>query len=99
MADCADTADGHAAIAAGAPIVATTLCGYTSATRGAALPAIDLLAAWQGQGAFVICEGGVASPHDVRAALSAGADAVVVGTAITNIDALVRKFFAATKPT
>jgi putative N-acetylmannosamine-6-phosphate epimerase len=34
-------------------------------------------------------------PADVRAALDAGADAVVVGTAITNVDWLVREFAGA----
>ena len=42
--------------------------------------------------AFCICEGGIRLPAQVRAALEAGADAVVVGTAITNVDWLVREF-------
>jgi N-acylglucosamine-6-phosphate 2-epimerase len=86
MADCATAAEIAGAAAAGAPIVATTLCGYTDETRGAALPAIGLLAAARASGAFAILEGGVASPLDVRA------DAVVVGTAISDVDALVRRF-------
>jgi N-acylglucosamine-6-phosphate 2-epimerase len=95
MADCATPDDVRRAAAAGARIVATTLCGYTAATRGAPLPALDLLRACAASGAFAICEGGVAAPDDVRAAFAAGADAVVVGTAITNVDALVRRFTAA----
>ena len=96
MADCATADDVRAAAAAGAEIVATTLCGYTEQTRGHALPALDLVLACAASGAFAICEGGVASPDDVRAAFAAGADAVVVGTAITNVDVLVRRFAAAT---
>ena len=96
MADCATAADVRAAAAAGAEIVATTLCGYTEQTRGHALPALDLVRACASSGAFAICEGGVASPDDVRAAFAAGADAVVVGTAIANVDVLVRRFAAAT---
>jgi N-acylglucosamine-6-phosphate 2-epimerase len=92
MADCATAADVQRAAAAGAEIVATTLCGYTEATRGTPLPALSLVAACAASGAFAICEGGIASPGDVRAALASGADAVVVGTAITNIDVLVRRF-------
>jgi N-acylglucosamine-6-phosphate 2-epimerase len=102
MADCAQADDASAAAIAGAAIVATTLCGYTEETRGAALPALDLVRAIRGTGAFTICEGGVAAPASVTAAFAAGADAVVVGTAITNIDALVRAFVAAipaSKPT
>jgi len=95
MADCAAAGDASAAAVAGAAIVATTLCGYTEETRGAALPALELVRAIRGTGAFTICEGGVASPAAVTAAFAAGADAVVVGTAITNVDALVRAFVTA----
>lgn len=100
MADCASAADARAAVHAGAPIVASTLHGYTDETRGAALPGLDLVRALHATGAFAICEGGVGLPEDVRAAFTAGADAVVVGTAITNVDVLVRRFVLATpKPT
>ena len=92
MADCATAEEMAGAAAAGAQIVATTLCGYTEQTRGALLPAIGLLAAARAGGAFAILEGGVANPDDVRAAFAAGADAVVVGTAISDVDALVRGF-------
>ncbi|HEY6236052.1 MAG TPA: putative N-acetylmannosamine-6-phosphate 2-epimerase [Candidatus Elarobacter sp.] len=98
MADCATADDVRRAAAASADVVATTLCGYTAATRGTPLPALDLLRACAASGAFAICEGGVASPNDVRDAFAAGADAVVVGTAITNVDALVRRFAAAVPP-
>lgn len=92
MADCATADDVGRAAAAGAEIVATTLCGYTPGTRGTALPALGLVRACAASGAFAICEGGVGVPEDLRAALAAGAEAVVVGTAITNIDVLVRRF-------
>ena len=92
LADCATPADARAARKAGADAVATTLCGYTAETRGAALPALDVVAELARSGGFTICEGGIRSPRDVRAALDAGADAVVVGTAITNVDWLVREF-------
>jgi N-acylglucosamine-6-phosphate 2-epimerase len=95
MADCATAGDVARAVAAGAEIVATTLCGYTEETRKAALPALDLVRACAASGAFAICEGGVATPDDLRAAFAAGAHAVVVGTAITNVDALTRRFAAA----
>jgi N-acylglucosamine-6-phosphate 2-epimerase len=95
MADCATADDVRAAAAAGADVVATTLCGYTPATRGAALPALALVERCAASGAFAICEGGIGSPADLRAAFAAGADAVVVGTALTNVDVLVRRFAAA----
>jgi N-acylglucosamine-6-phosphate 2-epimerase len=95
MADCATNDDVRRAAAAGADAVATTLCGYTAQTRGTPLPALALTRACAASGLFTICEGGVASADDVRAAFAAGANAVVVGTAITNVDVLVRRFAAA----
>jgi N-acylglucosamine-6-phosphate 2-epimerase len=47
-------------------------------------------------GTFTVCEGGIGSPEQAKAALRAGADALVVGTAITNLDRLVRLFVDAT---
>jgi N-acylglucosamine-6-phosphate 2-epimerase len=92
LADCATAAEGAAALRAGADAVATTLCGYTPQTEGRTLPALDLVRELAPLAGFKVCEGGVRSPSDVRSALDAGADAVVVGTAITNVDWLVREF-------
>jgi len=92
MADCATAGEGGAAAAAGADIVATTLAGYTEESAGRALPALDVVAALAALHPFVICEGGIAEPDHVRAAFAAGAAAIVVGTAITNVDALTRRF-------
>lgn len=96
LADCSTAADARGAAALGADAVATTLCGYTPETAGQRLPALDLVAELAALPTFRICEGGIHSPGDARAALDAGADAVVVGTAITNVDWLVREFAGAT---
>ncbi|MDP9018921.1 MAG: N-acetylmannosamine-6-phosphate 2-epimerase [Candidatus Eremiobacteraeota bacterium] len=95
MADCARLAEGQHARALGAEIVATTLCGYTKETAGTALPALDLVGGLRAGGGFVICEGGIHTPQAGRAAVEAGADAIVVGTAITNVDWLVSQYAAA----
>ena len=92
MADCASAADALCAQGAGADIVASTLCGYTTETKGHTLPALDVVREMSELDAFVICEGGVRTPEQVAQALASGADAVVVGTAITNVDAQVREF-------
>lgn len=92
MADCATERDVRHATAAGTDIVATTLAGYTPETRGCELPALDLLAAIAACHPFAVCEGGIAAPRDARRAFARGAAAIVVGTAITNVDALVRRF-------
>jgi N-acylglucosamine-6-phosphate 2-epimerase len=97
MADCALVADALRARAAAVEIVATTLCGYTEQTKGTSLPALALvreLASLADDGVFVVCEGGVHHPSQLDEALAAGADAVVVGTAITNVDWLVGEFAA-----
>lgn len=97
MADCATYADAVAARAAGADILATTLCGYTDETQGHSLPALDLVGRVAGLESFIVCEGGIHRPELVARALEAGADAVVVGTAITNVDWLVREFASLTE--
>ena len=79
-------------MAAGADIVGTTLCGYTAETRRTKLPALALVDSIASLGAFTVCEGGIGSPQQAAAAFAAGAAAIVVGTAITNIDLLVRRF-------
>jgi len=95
MADCAQFSDGVAASALGADILATTLASYTKETEGRPVPALDLVEQLKTLGCFVVCEGGIKVPHQVTQALRAGADCVVVGTAITNIDWLVQQFAAA----
>lgn len=95
MADCALADDAVCAKAAGADIIATTLCGYTKETRGTELPALDLVRAFAQLGCFVVCEGGIHVPRAGAAALDAGADAIVVGTAITNTEWLVREYASA----
>jgi N-acylglucosamine-6-phosphate 2-epimerase len=95
LADCATISDGRSALNAGADLVASTLCGYTAETKDRTLPDLALVHHLAELGRFAVCEGGVRSPADVRAALAAGADAVCVGSAITNVDWLVREFAGA----
>ncbi len=94
MADCAQLFDAAGAAALGVHFVATTLASYTKETEGCALPALDLVRRMKQLEPLVICEGGVKAPRHVREARCAGADAVVVGTAITDIDWLVSQFAA-----
>jgi N-acylglucosamine-6-phosphate 2-epimerase len=96
LADCSTLQDAAEASAAGADLLATTLCGYTAQTSARTLPALELVSEIAKLGRFTVCEGGVRAPSGVRAALDAGADAVVVGSAITNVDWLVREFAGAT---
>jgi N-acylglucosamine-6-phosphate 2-epimerase len=96
MADISTDEEGIYAADCGAEIIATTLCGHTPATNGFHLPALDLLERLSARLSIpVICEGGVVSTHQVRQAFDYGAFAVVVGTAITGVNQLVRQFAAA----
>lgn len=98
MADVDSLREGVAAATAGADLVATTMAGYTSqrpASPGPDLALVQELA--QAVDVPVICEGRIQHPSDARAAISAGAYAVVVGTAITNPVAIARKFSLALK--
>lgn len=93
MADVDTLEAAIAAATAGADLVGTTLYGYTAETRGQTPPGLELLQQMVSQiSAPAICEGGIASPAIARQALDLGAYAVVVGTAITGIDAQVKAY-------
>lgn len=96
MADCATVADGVRAAALGADLIATTLSGYTYDSvmqPGPDLALVGALAAAQPRP--VVAEGRIWTPDEAKAALDAGAFAVVVGTAITNPLVLTERFVAA----
>lgn len=96
MADVSTVAEGVAAEAAGADLVATTLAGYTNDTPPRPGPDVNLVADLVAAQALpVLAEGRYASPDDVLAAFARGAHAVVIGTAITDTLALARRFVAA----
>jgi N-acylglucosamine-6-phosphate 2-epimerase len=95
MADVDTVEAAIAATAAGADLVGTTLYGYTQATQDCLPPGFELLRQLATQLSIpVICEGGIATPAMARQAFELGAYAIVVGTAITGIDAKVRDYQA-----
>lgn len=83
MADISTVEEASAAIAAGTDIVATTMSGYTGDGLPPADPDIDLVRDCARLGRPVFAEGRYNSPALARAAIDAGATAVVVGSAIT----------------
>jgi len=96
FADVSTLDEGLRAADLGADYVATTLAGHTAATACQAGPDIGLVEALAARLSVpVIAEGRYATPADVRAALGAGAHAVVIGTAITNPREIARGFVAA----
>lgn len=96
MADVDTLDNALRAVEAGADCVGTTLFGYTEETHHQAPPGFTLLKAMVDHcGVPVICEGGIASPAQARQALDLGAFSVVVGTAITGMDSLVKEYIDA----
>ena len=98
MADIDSVDNGLRAAALGCQWVGATLFGYTEATAGSRPPAWELLAPLRLQlpaSTSLICEGGIASADQARSALQQGADAVVVGTAITGVDLQVAAYVGA----
>jgi N-acylglucosamine-6-phosphate 2-epimerase len=97
MADIDSVANGLRAAQLGCAWVGTTLYGYTEATSSLKPPGWDLLDQLKRQlplGTSLICEGGLASGDQACRALGLGADAVVVGTAITGVDLQVAAYVA-----
>ena len=95
MADVDSLVNGLQAAALGCQWVGTTLYGYTEATASQKPPAWPLLTPLRQQlpaDTLLICEGGIASADQARRALTEGADAVVVGTAITGVDLQVAAY-------
>lgn len=99
VADVATQTEGVAAVEeCGADFISTTLSGYTPETRDRRGPDFELVEKLSARLPHtpIICEGRLHSPEDVRRAFDCGAFAVCVGTAITGIDWLVRRYVAAT---
>jgi N-acylglucosamine-6-phosphate 2-epimerase len=98
MADVDSVAQGVQAAGLGCRWVGTTLFGYTESTATLVPPAWQLLGPLRQQlpaEVALICEGGIASAGEAARALTAGADAVVVGTAITGVDLQVAAYVRA----
>lgn len=97
FADISTLEEGIAAEQMGAAYVSTTLSGYTDATAARSdapdLPLIEQLA--RRLSVPVVAEGRFNTPALARAAIEAGAHAVVVGTMITNPREITRVFAAA----
>ncbi len=93
-ADVASLQEGVAAAAAGCDLVATTLSGYTGGQRAPDSPDLELVASLRQTlpaDVPVIAEGRIWTPEQAVSALSRGAFAVVVGTAITRPGVLTRR--------
>jgi len=92
----ADISTGDEALAAqdaGAEFVSTTMSGYTPYSPQSAEPDLDLVHRLASVLTIpLIAEGRIATPEQARAALDAGAWAVVVGGAITRPQQITERF-------
>jgi putative N-acetylmannosamine-6-phosphate epimerase len=96
MADLASEADAAAALAAGVDILGTTLSGYTGGPVPEA-PDLVLVSALARFGRPVFAEGRYRTPAQARAAITAGATAVVVGSAVTRVEHITQWFAEAVR--
>jgi N-acylglucosamine-6-phosphate 2-epimerase len=93
LADVSTVEEGLAAEAAGADLVSTTLSGYTPYSPQIEGPDLDLVEALAARlHVPVIAEGRIRTPDEARAALAAGAYAVIVGGAITRPQVITAYF-------
>ena len=100
MADCSTVEEARLAKEAGVDIVASTMSGYTAYTvdRYAFDVDLDLLRGMKELGdVFVLAEGRIWTREDAINAFKAGADCLVVGTAITNPWKITERIVEATK--
>ena len=96
LADIATLEDALAAERAGADAVATTLYGYTAETANNRAVSWPLLQSILARTTIpVIVEGHITDPVDVEKALTLGAHAVVVGSAITRPETITARFVKA----
>lgn len=92
MADIATLEEGIAAAKAGADLVATTLSGYTNYSPLTKGPDLELIRALKASASTpIIAEGRFTTPEELKSGIDAGAHAVVIGKAITNVTFITDK--------
>ncbi len=93
MADISTVEEGVSACSSGADVVSTTLSGYTLYTENRKKPDFDLLRKLVERISIpVIMEGNIWRPEEVRYAFDLGAYAVVIGSAVTRPQYIVKRF-------
>lgn len=95
FADVSTYDEAQRAVDLGADIVGPTLYGYTEATKHIEEPNLREFARMcrdLGERAFMIMEGHIYTPEDAVKCLYLGADAVVVGSAITRPHLIAKRF-------
>ncbi|MFC5704170.1 N-acetylmannosamine-6-phosphate 2-epimerase [Cohnella faecalis] len=93
MADISTYDEGRKAEQLGVDLISTTLSGYTPYSPQQVKPDIDLVQRLSESCAIpIVAEGRISNPHEAKEAMEAGADYVVVGSAITRPQLIVKQF-------
>lgn len=92
IANISTAIEAIAALDAGADFISTGLSGVTSYSPKLEGPDLDLIADLALHGIEVLAEGRIRTPAEAREALSRGAFAVIVGSAITNPEQITSWF-------
>lgn len=96
MADVSTYEEGMAAARLGADFVGTTLSGYTPYSAQQEGPDLELIRRLSGElNVPLVAEGRIWTPEEAVAALDAGADYVVVGSAITRPQLIAARYVEA----
>ncbi len=94
MVDCSNYSEGVAMADMGCTFIGSTLSGYVNPDNTPLTPDLQLVEQWVALGYNVIAEGRYNSPERASQAISAGAWAVTVGSAITRIEHITSWFVA-----
>jgi N-acylglucosamine-6-phosphate 2-epimerase len=98
MADCSTYEEAVIAAELGFDCVATTLSGYTEATKNQPLPDYDMAKKLvDSVNVPVIAEGGISSPEELKRLFDLGIYSAVVGSAITRPLEITKRFVQAVK--
>lgn len=92
MVDCATYSEGVAMAELGCTFIGSTMSGYVDPANTPDTPDLELVERWVAKGYNVIAEGRYNSPERAAQAISAGAWAVTVGSAITRVEHIASWF-------
>ena len=94
MADCSDFDEAANAVKLGFDYVGTTLRGYTSYTKGIALPDVEFIGKLVKSfpDTKIIAEGGIWERGQLEKVWAQGVYAVVIGSAITRPKDITKRF-------